>query len=113
MSVLFETLHNILFPAPALVNAKNKKILQEGGGPNDTYSVHFWYIIHLAVSIFAVYLSWNCNINETLPIRILYAIFAFICSFGYIIFYLVYRILMGNECSGVTVLKNSAKALSA
>ena len=50
-------------------------------------------LMYLAVSIFAVYLSWNCSTKEGLDIvmKVIYALFAFIFNIFYIIYYALFR----------------------
>lgn len=50
-------------------------------------------IFSLLVGIFAVYLSWNCNTVEgvSVPLKVLYAFFAFLFGPLYLIFYAIMR----------------------
>lgn len=50
-------------------------------------------IISTAVSIYAVYLSWSCNTaaDVNVLLKIIYAFFAFIFGFIYLIFYFIFR----------------------
>jgi hypothetical protein len=47
----------------------------------------------LAVSIYAVYLSWSCNTaaGVNVVLKVVYAFFAFIFGLLYLIFYLIFR----------------------
>lgn len=64
------------------------------GGANDNMST----IIGLLVSLFAAYLAWNCSAFETTAMRTFYTIIAFLFGGFYLIYYFVYRYLMGNPC---------------
>ena len=55
-------------------------------------------IIGLIVMVTAGYLCWNCNSTETTAKRVIYTIFAAVFGWIYLIYYLVYRILMGHKC---------------
>lgn len=48
--------------------------------------------------LFAVMIAWDCNKYEPLMNRAIYTFFAGIFSFWYILYYLIYRIFMGNKC---------------
>lgn len=50
-------------------------------------------LMGLIVSIFAVYLSWNCSTKEGLGVfeKVLYAFFAFIFNIFYLIYYALFR----------------------
>lgn len=56
-------------------------------------------ILKLILGSIALYLSWNCNVNSSLVLKIFYAIFTFIFAELYIIYYAIYRLYMGNSCS--------------
>lgn len=56
------------------------------------------YIINLAIMLGAGYLAWSCNGSETQPLRILYTVLAAIFSSLYLIYYLVYRVILGKPC---------------
>lgn len=55
-------------------------------------------IIKLTIFLIAIYLSWNCNKNESMLVRILISTIAGIFSEFYIIYYSIYRIYLGNKC---------------
>ena len=63
-------------------------------------------IISFAVSVYAVYLSWSCNTaaNVNVLLKVIYAFFAFIFGFLYLIFYFIFR---AGTC---TTLKGAAAA---
>jgi hypothetical protein len=63
-------------------------------------------IISFAVSVYAVYLSWSCNsaANVNVLLKVIYAFFAFIFGFLYLIFYFIFR---AGTC---TTLKGAAAA---
>ena len=51
------------------------------------------YAISLAACVYAVYLSWTCNTaaGVNVALKVLYAFFAFIFGFLYLIFYMIFR----------------------
>ena len=55
-------------------------------------------ILKILFILIAIYLSWDCNSNENIFIRLLYASTAGLFSGIYILFYSIYRILLGNKC---------------
>lgn len=69
---------------------------QRGGGRAKYYLA---YTVNLILMVVAGYLAWMCNIGETPLVRILYTILAAIFSGLYLLYYFVYRILMGNPCA--------------
>ena len=55
--------------------------------------------LKIIISSIALYLSWQCNSNVSLPLKILYGIITVILAEFYIIYYAIYRLYMGNKCS--------------
>jgi hypothetical protein len=55
-------------------------------------------IFNFLLMIFAGYLAWGCNMLESDGIRILYTIFAMIFPGIYILYYLIYRKILNNDC---------------
>jgi len=55
-------------------------------------------IISLLLSLYAAYLAWECSRFETPIMRFLYTVIAFLLGGLYLIYYFVYRYLMGNRC---------------
>ena len=65
------TIQDFLIPiSPYLPYLSARLGLQKGGGSG------LGILLNLAVALFAAYLAWNCNANESQTIRILYTIFA-------------------------------------
>lgn len=56
-------------------------------------------IIKLIISIIAIKLVLQCNKNSGILYKIFIAIIVGIFSEIYIIYYLIYRVYMGNSCS--------------
>ena len=67
----------------------------------DTNSIYSTIIvvINIAVSLTAGILSWKCNGSQNIFIRVLLFSIAFIFSEIYLVYYLIYRVVMGNKCS--------------
>lgn len=51
-------------------------------------------LVELAVASFAAYLSWSCNTAAGIDValKVLYAFFAFVFGFVYLIFYVIFRV---------------------
>lgn len=93
-----DKLHDLFMPLASIAKEKNNERVQQGGA-NSPLSVYIWYLIHLLISVLAVYLSWECTISEgSKVVRVLYAVIAFLFSYIYIIYYVIYRLLMDNKC---------------
>jgi len=58
----------------------------------------FMFIINILFTCLAVYLNWNCNINEQMMMRGLYLLIAFIFPYYYAGYYGIYHLLMKNPC---------------
>ena len=90
----------IVFPLVAMTDQNQSERFdangnQLGGQPSSNYLA---YTINLAIIIGAAYLAWFCNDGETMPMRILYTVLAGLFSGLYLIYYLIYRVAMGNSC---------------
>ena len=57
------------------------------------------FIIKIAITIAAIYLSWNCNSASSLIVKILYGLLAGMFSVIYLIYYGIYRVLLKNACA--------------
>lgn len=68
---------------------------QQGGGAG----LYLSYIFHIILFVAAIYLSWKCNINSGTVARVLWAALAGIFNIIYLIYYLIYRVLMGAKCA--------------
>lgn len=78
---------------------------QRGGGRAKYYLA---YTVNLILMVVAGYLAWNCNVGETVFMRSIYTLLAVIFSGLYLLYYFVYRILMGKSC-GITAELNSLR----
>ncbi len=56
-------------------------------------------IFGLFITFFAMYLAYDCNKCEPLGMQIFYMIVAGLFSGIYLLYYLVFRVFMGNKCS--------------
>lgn len=90
----------IVLPIVAAVDATGSKegFNQNGGGSKAKY--YLAYAVQLIIFIAAIYLAWGCNAGESTIMRIVYTILASIFSVIYLIYYFIYRVLMGNKCVG-------------
>lgn len=55
-------------------------------------------LLRLMVSIIAAYLCWKCNAKEGIFIKMLVSFIALMFSEIYILYYVIYRVFMGNKC---------------
>ena len=55
-------------------------------------------LIKIILACIAFSLCWECNSREQLPTKILTTLIAVVLSPFYIIYYSIYRIIMGNKC---------------
>lgn len=70
--------------------------IQSGGGLFSGLSIG--YLIQIGMSIFASYLNWNCLQNQSLFIKLATSTMAFFFAIYYLIFYFVFKIIMGRTC---------------
>ena len=61
--------------------------------------VYGFMLIKLVISIIAAYFSWQCTGKDSMFLRILYVFFAIMFSEIYLIYYIIYRVYMGNKCA--------------
>lgn len=70
----------------------------------DAKPISYWiklsFIIMLKIVLACIvgYLSWNCNKNMNILLRILVFFISIIFSEVYMIYYAIFRSLMGNKC---------------
>lgn len=55
-------------------------------------------IIKLILACIAFSLCWDCNSRESTSTKILTSLIAVVLSPFYIVYYSIYRIIMGNRC---------------
>ena len=67
-----------------------------------TYLLAF---LNLILAGIAGYLCWNCNAEHPTWLRVIVTILAVIFSGIYVLFYLVYRIIIGVPCATKGLLK--------
>lgn len=56
-------------------------------------------VISVVISLTAGILSWKCNGHQNTFVRLLLFSVAFSFSEIYLVYYLIYRVMMGNSCS--------------
>ena len=54
---------------------------------------------NIICSIIALILSWNCNKEYPIYIKLLYGLIALLLSYWYLIFYVIYYIYLHKKCS--------------
>jgi hypothetical protein len=82
--------------APLALAQETLQKKQHGGGAGAT--TYLGYVFHVILFIAAIYLSWNCNIRSGTLARVGWAALAGIFNVFYLVYYLVYRVLMGAAC---------------
>ena len=76
---------------------RNENFVSSNEKPN--YFLNFFAtILQLLVLGIAGYLSWNCNKNSNIALRILYVILSVLFSGLYILWYVIYHIAMKVPC---------------
>lgn len=64
----------------------------------DTFLKYLTYILYIAIFFIALAVSWDCN-KETKGIcKYIMVIIAGMFDSVYLLYYLIYRILLGNKC---------------
>ena len=92
-----DSLNRLFFPASAVSIEMNREKVQQGGS-SSTFSTIVLYAIGIAVACLAVYLCWQCNAKESTLVKVIYSVLSFLFSYIYLIYYLIFRIAMGNAC---------------
>jgi hypothetical protein len=82
-----------LFTAVKLYEKRTEKFEDAGKKSGMSAFQIVSYAISLAACVYAVYLSWTCNTaaGVNVALKVVYAFFAFIFGFLYLIFYLIFR----------------------
>jgi hypothetical protein len=58
----------------------------------------FFIMIRVVIMFIAVILSWNCNVQSGMGLRVLYGLLAFVFPEIYIIYYVLFHTLFGFKC---------------
>jgi hypothetical protein len=56
-------------------------------------------VVSMLLTLLALYLSYKCNLQEPLALRIFYLLLAYIFQQYYIIYYIIYHRLMRQPCA--------------
>jgi hypothetical protein len=99
MSQVGGVLQAITMPLVSITSAVSGKDpkKQEGGG-GVSFDGLLSFMATIAFMLLAGYLCWTCNIKTDMPLRIIFTILAVIFNGFYLIYYFIYRYLMGNKC---------------
>ncbi len=92
---------------PGYINHEGQETSEE---PDNNRKKIILGILNVILAIIAGYLAWNCNANEKSWIRILNTIIAAVFSGLYMLYYLVYRVILGVSCNGAGKAGTGAKA---
>lgn len=85
----------------SLNNLINKFTGQEKNGERDIkhwLKIVFTILLKLILSLIVINLSWKCNKNSNIILRIIYTLIALSFSEIYIFYYAIYRLYLGNSC---------------
>lgn len=55
-------------------------------------------ILKVIIGCIAVYLTLNCNKDSNIFVKYFYSLIAFVFAEIYILYYALYRVIMGNQC---------------
>jgi len=80
----------------SLVNTKKQEINKT---TEHWLKLYFVCGLKLICALIAGYLAWDCNKKSNIFIRFFYVIFASMFSFIYIIYYSVFRKVLGFNCN--------------
>ena len=64
-------------------------------------------LVNLLITLFAMYLAWNCNKNIGSGERVLYTLIAGLFSGIYLVYYLARRIILKDKCGSNNSLFNN------
>ena len=56
------------------------------------------HILSFLILIIALIVSWDCNTEVTGALKYLYLLIAGMFNSVYLVFYFIYRIILGNKC---------------
>jgi hypothetical protein len=56
------------------------------------------HILSFIILIIALIVSWDCNTEVTGALKYLYLLIAGMFNSLYLVFYFIYRIILGNKC---------------
>ena len=82
---------------PGYINTESQETSEE---PDNNRKKIILGILNVILATIAGYLAWNCNANQKSWIRILNTIIAAVFSGLYMLYYLVYRVILGVPCNG-------------
>jgi uncharacterized membrane protein YozB (DUF420 family) len=102
MSQLGGALKVITMPLVAVTDLMKSTEDQQKGGAEGVTVVTADNIISIASTVIfmllAGYLCWKCNAKEDGFLRVVYTILAVLFNTFYLIYYFIYRYMMGNPC---------------
>lgn len=64
---------------------------------------YFDILLTIIISIITAYIAFQCNLNIHTGQRIFITILAFIFSTFYLVYYFVFKLLLGFPCQGKTI----------
>lgn len=77
---------------------KQKNKSKEGGSTLVDKGSWVARFIQFAMSILAAYLSWHCSAARVIYLRIGLTVLAFFLPVYYLIFYVIFKVIMGQTC---------------
>jgi heme/copper-type cytochrome/quinol oxidase subunit 4 len=90
----------VSLPLVSVTELLSKPKKQAGGAEvkNTLYDNWISFVASIMFMVLAGYLAWMCNVKEDAVLRTIYTILAVIFNGFYLIYYFIYRVLMGYKC---------------
>lgn len=100
MSQVGGVIKALTMPIVSITDALKSK--EQKGGAETSSTVTTDSILSIATTIafmaLAGYLCWKCNVNTDIVLRVIYTILSVIFNTFYLIYYFIYRVIMGKAC---------------
>lgn len=83
----------IISMCPMAALLKTRENFRQTNGMMADYRPSFaTQIVSILIGLFCIHLSWSCSVGEILPLRIIYAFFAFLFGPLYLAYYFFVRL---------------------
>jgi hypothetical protein len=75
-----------------IVQSRNKKDMEHFNKTGVTIVGIVWWLISFLISVYAVYVSWNCNTASDVNVilKTIYALFAFMFGWVYLLIHYIF-----------------------
>lgn len=88
------SIHKLLFP----LAIKNDEGFDSNGNQTGGQISGWGSLLQLILALCAGYLSWQCNADEQMIIRIIYAVLSGIFSVIYLLYYVIWHVVKKEKC---------------